>query len=72
MSLEATSYCAGVVALLADKKKVSAVVSTMGLLSNMMKQVHFQVFCHFEGEITLNTGERFVFSMHFHCTKFSV
>ena len=51
---------------------VSAVVSTMRLLSNMMKQVHFQVSCHFEGEITLNTWVRFVFSLHFQCTKFSV
>ena len=42
---------------------VSTLLSTVGLLSNMMKHVRFQVFCHFEGEITLNTGVRLVFSM---------
>ena len=49
---------------------VSVLVSTMELLSNMLKHVHFQVFCHFDWGITLNTGVRFVFSLHFHCLFF--
>ena len=32
----------------------------------MLKHVNFKVFGHLEGEIALNTGEWFVFSLHFH------
>ena len=44
----------------------AALVATVGLLSIMLKHVHFEVFGHLEGEIAVNTWVRFVFNLHFH------
>ncbi len=44
---------------------VAAQVAAVGLLSTMLNHVHFEIFCHLEGEITLKTWVRSVFSLYF-------
>ena len=44
---------------------VAAQVAAVGLLSTMLNHVHFEIFCHLEGEITLRTWVRSVFSLYF-------
>ena len=71
--LQVTSLCAGIAALFANKRLLSAVnphvhfqlrssdvreaalVASVGLHSIMFKHVRFEIFCHLEVEIALNT-----------------
>ena len=46
--------------------RVTAQVAAVGLISTMLNYVHFEIFFHFEGEITLRTWKRGVFSFYFH------
>ena len=44
---------------------VAAQVAAVGLLSTMLNHVHFEICWHLEGEITLRTWVRSVFSLYF-------
>ena len=47
--------------------RVATLIATEWLLSIVLKHVQFKVFGHLEGVIALNTQERGVFCLDFHC-----